>query len=58
MEDIMTNRNPQNNLSQEARSRGGKQSSGNFKNDPQRAAEAGRKGGKASSGRRSPNTNQ
>jgi uncharacterized protein len=28
-------------------SEGGKSSSGNFKNDPERAAEAGRKGGKS-----------
>lgn len=46
----MANPNPQNNLTPEARSKGGKHSSGNFKNDPQRAAEAGRKGGKASRG--------
>jgi uncharacterized protein len=31
------------NLSREARSKGGKMSSGNFKNDPLRAREAGRK---------------
>jgi len=29
-------------------SEGGKKSPGNFKNDPQRASEAGRKGGRAS----------
>ncbi len=44
----MANQNPQNNLSPEARSKGGQQSGGNFKNDPQRAAEAGRKGGERS----------
>ena len=31
----------------------GQKNEGNFKNDPQRAAEAGRKGGEASKGRRS-----
>lgn len=31
-------------------SEGGKASGGNFKNDPQRAAEAGKKGGEASHG--------
>lgn len=40
------------NLSQEARSKGGQNSSGNFKNDPQRASEAGKKGGEASGGNR------
>ncbi len=35
------------NLSREARSKGGSNSPGNFKNDPERAAEAGRKGGQA-----------
>lgn len=39
--------NNQNNLSDEARSKGGQNSPGNFKNDPQRAAEAGKKGGEA-----------
>ncbi|MDB5490684.1 MAG: Stress-induced bacterial acidophilic repeat motif [Micavibrio sp.] len=32
----------------EGRSKGGSSSGGNFKNDPQRAAEAGRKGGQSS----------
>jgi general stress protein YciG len=36
-----------NNLSPEARSKGGSNSPGNFKNDPGRAAEAGRKGGQS-----------
>jgi general stress protein YciG len=31
-------------------SKGGKASGGNFRNDPQRAAQAGRKGGEASGG--------
>jgi general stress protein YciG len=31
-------------------SKGGEASSGNFKNDPERAAEAGKKGGQSSSG--------
>lgn len=44
----MANMHPQNNLSREARSKGGRNSPGNFKNDPARAAEAGRKGGMAS----------
>jgi general stress protein YciG len=35
------------NLSHEARSKGGSNSPGNFKNDPGRAAEAGRKGGQS-----------
>jgi general stress protein YciG len=42
--------NPAQNLDQEARRRGGQNSPGNFKNDPERAAEAGRKGGRASHG--------
>lgn len=33
-------------------SEGGKASGGNFKNDPERASEAGRKGGEASQGGR------
>jgi general stress protein YciG len=41
------------NLSSEARSKGGSNSPGNFKNDPERASEAGRKGGEASHGGRS-----
>ncbi len=46
----MANQNRGQNLSHEARSKGGKNSGGNFRNDPARAAEAGRKGGKASHG--------
>ena len=46
----MANKNPQNNLTTEDRSRGGSHSGGNFKNDPERAAEAGRKGGERSRG--------
>lgn len=46
----MANQNPQNNLTREDRSRGGSHSGGNFKNDPERAAEAGRKGGERSRG--------
>ncbi len=34
----------------EDRGTGGQQSGGNFKNDPERAAEAGKKGGEASGG--------
>lgn len=34
----------------EAASRGGEASGGNFKNDPERAAKAGRKGGQSSGG--------
>ena len=44
----MANANAAQNLDDEARSRGGSNSGGNFKNDPQRAAEEGRKGGRAS----------
>lgn len=40
------------NLSPEARSKGGSNSPGNFKNNPARAAEAGRKGGQASQSNR------
>jgi general stress protein YciG len=54
----MANQNPQNNLSREARSKGGKNSPGNFKNDPQRASEAGRKGGQASRRGRSNNNTE
>ena len=36
-----------NNKNKSRGSEGGKASGGNFKNDPQRAAEAGRKGGKS-----------
>lgn len=46
----MANQNRGNNLSSEARSKGGQNSGGNFKNDPQRASEAGRKGGERSHG--------
>lgn len=35
----------------EIASKGGSVSGGNFKNDPQRASEAGRKGGRARAGR-------
>lgn len=48
----MANPNPQNNLSPEARSKGGQNSPGNFKHDRQRASDAGRKGGQASRGSR------
>ena len=34
----------------EIAAKGGKESGGNFKNDPHRAAEAGKKGGRESSG--------
>jgi len=44
----MANKNAAANLTGDARSRGGSNSGGNFKNDPQRAAQAGRKGGRAS----------
>ncbi len=44
----MANQNPQNNLSDEARSKGGQNSPGNFKNDPERARETGKKGGESS----------
>lgn len=44
-----TRRNHQSNLTDEARSKGGKNSPGNFKHDPQRAAEAGKKGGESRS---------
>lgn len=47
----MPNQNSSNrgqNLTQEDRSKGGSMSPGNFKNDPERAAEAGRKGGESS----------
>lgn len=40
------------NLSAESRSKGGSNSPGNFKHDPARAAEAGRKGGQARGNRR------
>lgn len=46
----MANRNAAQNLTDEDRSRGGQHSSGNFKHDPVRAAEAGRRGGEQSSG--------
>lgn len=39
--------NPADNLSEEDRAKGGSNSSGNFKNDPQRASEAGKKGAEA-----------
>jgi general stress protein YciG len=43
----MANQNPANNLSEEDRSKGGSNSGGNFKHDPQRASNAGKKGAKA-----------
>lgn len=46
----MANKNAAANLSNAARSKGGSNSGGNFKHDPQRAAKAGRKGGRASHG--------
>ena len=46
----MANRNAAQNLTEEDRRRGGQHSSGNFKNDPQRAAQAGSEGGKNSPG--------
>lgn len=54
----MANNNRGQNLTPEARSKGGQNSPGNFKNDPARAAEAGRKGGEASRGRRSDSQSQ
>ena len=45
----MVNQNPQNNLDDEARNKGGQNSPGNFKNDPERAREAGKKGSQHSS---------
>ena len=39
------NPNAAQNLTQEDRSKGGSMSGGNFANDPERASEAGRKGG-------------
>ena len=42
-----TTNNRGSNLSAESRSKGGSNSPGNFKHDPARAAEAGRKGGQA-----------
>ena len=48
------NRNAAANLDDKARSKGGRMSGGNFKNNPQRASEAGRTGGsKSRSGGRS-----
>ena len=44
------NPHPENNLTEEGRRKGGQHSGGNFRNDPERAAEAGRKGGKRSQG--------
>lgn len=46
----MANRNAAANLTREARSRGGSNSPGNFKRNPKRAAEVGRKGGRVSRG--------
>ena len=42
--------NPADNIGEEGRRKGGQNSGGNFKNDPERAAEAGRKGGEHSHG--------
>jgi uncharacterized protein len=53
MANRQSNRGRGSNLTEEARSKGGSNSPGNFKNDPQRASEAGRKGGQASHGGRS-----
>lgn len=44
------NRNPADNIPQDKKAEGGRNSGGNFANDPERAAEAGRKGGQASQG--------
>jgi len=44
------NPHPEDNLTDEGRSKGGQNSGGNFKNDPERASEAGKKGGEASHG--------
>ena len=41
------NKNASQNLTDEARSKGGSMSGGNFANDPQRASEAGSKGGQS-----------
>jgi len=41
------NNNPANNLSDQDRAKGGSNSGGNFKNDPQRASEAGKMGAEA-----------
>jgi uncharacterized protein len=43
----MAGNNPADNLSNEDRAKGGQNSGGNFKNDPQRASEAGKKGAQA-----------
>jgi uncharacterized protein len=50
--------NPADNLDEDARRKGGQNSPGNFKNDPERASEAGRKGGEASHGGRSSSQNR
>jgi uncharacterized protein len=42
------NKNAAENLDDEARSKGGKASGGNFANDPHRASQAGKKGGSKS----------
>jgi general stress protein YciG len=47
------NKNAAENLDDEDRSKGGSASGGNFKNDPQRAREAGKKGGRARAKNRS-----
>ncbi len=45
----MANHNAANNLTPEARSKGGKMSGGNFANDREKASRAGKKGGAKSS---------
>ncbi len=54
---MANNQHPERNLTREARSKGGQNSSGNFKFDRQRAAEAGRKGGMASRSKNDTETN-
>ena len=44
----MANQNAAQNLDEEARRKGGQNSGGNFKNDPDRASEAGKIGGENS----------
>ncbi|MGE3622287.1 MAG: general stress protein [Bdellovibrionales bacterium] len=51
----MSNQNPNNrsqNQNPEIRAKQGENSPGNFKNDPERAREAGRKGGESTHGER------
>lgn len=52
------NPHPERNLTPEGRSKGGSRSGGNFKHDPARAAEAGRKGGQARGRRHSADMTQ